>query len=425
MKKIISLVLISAILLVGCSNSIDQSTVTVTSENTTKATTVSSVSEPSQASSSISIETSEIDSQYSDFDPNNFSDPRSMSYIEDNLYLNLVDDLAVEGEYIVEEVRASYVSKEYIEELKSNSRPNVYFGYTLQEIDKDLQGERYVFTLGKNGETVLKTYDAYNGEYEKILTNVAIGVGVIVICVVVAVVTDGTAVPAECATIHAIFTAAAEGATVSGITGGIISGGLSAAIEAYRTGDTDKAIKSGLVDGSKGFASGCIIGAVTSGAVEGIQIFNIARAYPNSYIPAVELLKMQRESKYPIELLAQIQTSEEYEVYKNAGLFSQTVIERLALIRNIDLDYIDEAANGLTNLELMLQGKAPFDPATGLRYELHHIGQHMDSPLAILTREEHDSFKHLLEVSEIDRSYFGSVERPEFWKAVAVILSGG
>ena len=420
MKRLLSVILASALLMVGCSNSINDTT------STSKKTNSSSTSASSESiveMDAVSEEDSQADESYTDFDPNNFSDPRVMNYLEDNLYINLVDDFAKEGNYFIEEVRASYISKEYVEELKSNSKPNVYFGYTLEEIDKDFQGTRYVFTLGKNGETVLKTYDLYNGEYEKILTNVAIGVGVIVICVVVAVVTDGAAVPAECATIHAIFTAAAEGATVSGITGGIISGGLSAAIEGYRTGNKDKAIKSGLVDGSKGFASGCIIGAITSGAAEGLQIFKIARAYPNSYIPATELLKMQRESKYPIELLAQIQTKAEYETFVNSGLFSQTVVNRLALIRKIDLNYVDKAANGLSNLELMKLGKAPFDPATGLRYELHHIGQHMDSPLAILTQKEHDSFKHLLKKSEIDRDIFNKVEKPEFWQAVAEILS--
>lgn len=422
MKRLFSLVLASAMLLTGCTRSVNQSSISSSSEATSITNTPSNI-ETSQASVTATTDASQETAQDTKFDPNNFSDPRTMNYIEDNLYVNLVDDFSKEGKYIVEGVHASYISKEYLEELKSNSQPNVYFGYTLQEIDKELQGTRYVFTLGKNGETVLKTYDTYNGEYEKILTNVAIGVGVIVICVVVAVVTDGAAVPAECKTIHAIFVAAAEGATLNGITGGIISGGLSAAIEAYKTGDKDKAVKSGLVNGSKGFSFGCIIGAVTSGASEAIQIYKIAKAFPNSFIPAVDLLKMQRESKYPIELLAQIQTKEEYEVFRNAGLISKTVIDRLALVRNIDLNYVDKAANGLSNLELMKLGKAPFDPATGLRYELHHIGQHADSPFAILTQKEHDSFKHLLKNSEINRSYFNSVEKPDFWKELAVILS--
>ena len=39
----------------------------------------------------------------------------------------------------------------------------------------------------------------------------------------------------------------------------------------------------------------------------------------------------------------------------------------------------------------MKQGYAAIDPTTGLAYELHHIGQSVDSPLAILTKEEHIS----------------------------------
>ena len=71
----------------------------------------------------------------------------------------------------------------------------------------------------------------------------------------------------------------------------------------------------------------------------------------------------------------------------------------------------------------MLEGKAPFDPATGLRYELHHIGQHMDSPLAVLTQKEHDSFVHLIKESEIDHAVFKR-QKSAFWKAMAGILGG-
>ena len=45
----------------------------------------------------------------------------------------------------------------------------------------------------------------------------------------------------------------------------------------------------------------------------------------------------------------------------------------------------------------MANGKAPFDPLTGRRYDLHHINQEKNSVLAILSKAEHsgnDSILH-------------------------------
>ena len=75
-----------------------------------------------------------------------------------------------------------------------------------------------------------------------------------------------------------------------------------------------------------------------------------------------------------------------YNEAKKAGINSRIINGKTALVRKIDLDFIDEM--GRTNLVRMQQGLAPLD-STGIPYELHHIGQDVDSTLAILTREEH------------------------------------
>ncbi|MBQ4323591.1 MAG: HNH/ENDO VII family nuclease [Clostridia bacterium] len=92
------------------------------------------------------------------------------------------------------------------------------------------------------------------------------------------------------------------------------------------------------------------------------------------------------ETKYPVDVIKNFQTIEQYEICKKAGLTPQTINGKVALIRDIDLDYIDE--NGLTNLQRMNKGISPLD-STGTPYEIHHIGQKTDSTLAILTRTEH------------------------------------
>lgn len=58
-----------------------------------------------------------------------------------------------------------------------------------------------------------------------------------------------------------------------------------------------------------------------------------------------------------------------------------------------------------------MDGLAPLTPQ-GRSYELHHIGQHQDSPLAELTKEEHrgkgnDGVLHIkVKESEIGREAF-------------------
>ena len=119
---------------------------------------------------------------------------------------------------------------------------------------------------------------------------------------------------------------------------------------------------------------------------------------------------------------------EQYEVCQKAGLVPQMVDGKMALIRQIDLDFVDEMAH--TNLTRMQNGLAALDPTTGEAYQLHHIGQKMDSTLAILTRAEHmqngnNEIWHLLgEATQIDRRVFER-QREAFWKYMADLLTQG
>lgn len=73
----------------------------------------------------------------------------------------------------------------------------------------------------------------------------------------------------------------------------------------------------------------------------------------------------------------------------------------------------------------MQDGYAPLDP-TGTKYQLHHIGQNNDSPLAVLTQAEHtgngnDPIWHTLtEGFENPSSQPGWAKiRENFWKDYA------
>lgn len=55
------------------------------------------------------------------------NDPSLLSYMEDALYDGLLTALDG-GDYAVEDVRAVYISQEYLDELAYNSQANLFFG---------------------------------------------------------------------------------------------------------------------------------------------------------------------------------------------------------------------------------------------------------------------------------------------------------
>ena len=87
---------------------------------------------------------------------------------------------------------------------------------------------------------------------------------------------------------------------------------------------------------------------------------------------------------------------------------------------------MDGEVRYLTNLERMERGFAPIDES-GKPFNLHHIGQKMDSPLAELPDQVHkDNYSKLHAnkgPSNIDRVAFAK-EKQEYWKARAEQIKG-
>lgn len=133
-----------------------------------------------------------------------------------------------------------------------------------------------------------------------------------------------------------------------------------------------------------------------------------------------------QERGYSDKVIEAIGSKQEADIYCDANLGCEVVNGKDALVRSdIDLDIRDDF--GKTNLERMESGKAPID-SNGRPYELHHIGQTSDAPLAELTKAEHMSNGNDIVLhdkqkeSEIDRSEFGK-ERAEHWKARAEAIN--
>jgi hypothetical protein len=99
---------------------------------------------------------------------NDLSDKELLRYIQDNIYHELINEFD-NDEYYIENINAIYVSKEYLEEVAFNSQSNIFFGYTLDELDAQFQGTRYVFTLGDDGTTDVEAFEAYEDIYERVI----------------------------------------------------------------------------------------------------------------------------------------------------------------------------------------------------------------------------------------------------------------
>ena len=351
------------------------------------------------------------------------SDPNLLRYTEDTIYESLVSALDSE-EYFVENVSAIYISQEYIDELAYKSQANIYFGYTLQELAEQFQGKKYVFTLGDDGSTIVTEFEDYDDTYDRALKNVAIGTGVILVCVTVSVVTGGLGAPA----VSMIFAASAKTGTIMALSGGAMGCISAGIVTGMQTGDMDEALKAAALAGSEGYKWGAISGAVSGGIGQTIAL----KGATMNGLTMNEAAAIQRESKYPLDVIKQFKSMEQYEICRDAGLKAVTVNGKTSLVRAIDLDYVDEL--GRTNLQRMKQGLAAIDPNSGVSYELHHIGQKTESTLAILTKAEHmqggnnaiwHEFGVASEVHSASTQSMWLTQKQTYWKQLAVLMEGG
>lgn len=342
-------------------------------------------------------------------------DENLQRYLRDTLYTALVEDLDSD-QYYVENVDTKYISKEYLKELAANSKENIYFGYTLSALEQQFQGTKYVFTVGDDGHTIVHAFEDYDDTYDRVVQNVAIGTGVILVCVTVSAVTGGVA-----PTVSMVFAVSAKTAAGAAVSGGAIGGSMAGISTAISTGDVSKAIDAAALGGSEGFKWGAIVGAVTGGAGE----FSALRGATRNGLTINEAATIQKDAKYPLEIIRRFKSMDEYNIYKEAGLEAKLVNGKSALVRPIDPTIRD--GNGLTNIERMKRGLAALD-VEGNPYELHHVAQEKDGILAILTKAEHrgeGSFSKLHDLmrgSDVDHGSEWTKEREGFWKSLAETL---
>lgn len=152
---------------------------------------------------------------------------------------------------------------------------------------------------------------------------------------------------------------------------------------------------------------------VVSGAVVGLLFFAVGEIVNeiksvSSYegdLSIAERYKIKLETGWDNRIINCIKNTEQYEVYKGAGLHQEIINNRLCLCKEIDWDYVDPKT-GMTNRERVEHvdlntGRpaplSPIDSKTGEKIELHHIGQKVDAPFAELAENsEHGDGKDLI-----------------------------
>lgn len=409
MERIIALFLSIAMLLTGCGQA--QSKSTTTNESNTGMESTAPTTEP--------IVLENIEPQY-----NSLDDLQLLAHIEDLVYRDTVSSLNSE-EYFVENVSAVYISKEYLDEVAFNSRSNIYFGYTLGELDEIFQGKKYIFTLSENGTTTVKQLQEIEDvSTETMFKNVAIGTGVILVCVTVSVVSAGAGAPA----VSMIFAASATTAKTFAISSTVFGGISAGFVRGIQTGDFNEAMEAAALGATEGFKWGAISGAAIGGGREAFLL----KSATKSGLTMNEAAIIQADSNIPIDTISQMHSLDEYKIYKTAGLKPVMVNGKTALIQNIDLNYVSQFPDGtnVTNLVRMQKGYPPINPITGKAYQLHHIGQKADGTLAVLTESQHQGNSAILNIfgkeSEIIRSAFATT-RKEFWEYLgkSVFANGG
>lgn len=113
-----------------------------------------------------------------------------MNDLEMSIYNSLSNKINSEN-YVIEKVEMLNMTKEYYEAVMYNSKENVFFGYSLSELDDQFEGSRYIFTLGDNGQTVVEEFvPNKDTSYSQTLLSIAGGTGIILIRVTVSVITD-------------------------------------------------------------------------------------------------------------------------------------------------------------------------------------------------------------------------------------------
>lgn len=139
--------------------------------------------------------------------------------------------------------------------------------------------------------------------------------------------------------------------------------------------------------------------------------------------------EIKKQTGWSDEVIDNMRSPKEAGIYMEADLTEVEINEKKCLIRE-DINWEQKDEKGRTNSERIQRGLSPLD-REGNAIELHHIGQHVDSPLAELTHEEHrcNGNDAILHDKSVESEVHGegnnwSNERQDYWKNRSVYNEG-
>lgn len=357
-----------------------------------------------------------------EIDINNSNSAKVTAELQDLIYTSLIDKLN-NKDFYVENIKATYISKEYIEEMEYNSKSNIYFGYTLAELDECFNGKRYVFTLDDNGKTIVQEFEKYEDSFSPIIKNLAIGTGVILFSVTISAVSGALGGGA----ISLLFASMAHGATVRALQESI-AGSIVGFIDGIQTGDVGTALEKAVLVGSESFKWGAYFGTI-EGAFKGAAQLKALKGATLNGLTLNQAAKIQKETKWPNEIIKKLHSIDEYNVLKDSNLKLYDIDGTKVLSPDIDWDFVGDIKDGRTNAERLKDGLSPLGK-DGKAYEGHHIGQANDSPIAILTYDQHKNNYSILHKntgatnSEVDHTYAWSKQKHKIYEGLCNAQKG-
>ena len=290
LKCIIALLLVILMLSTGCTQQAAQNTTITKSTNDIPSSTLtaeSAIAPITEVSQDIPVFAEDVQPEFI-----NLNGPNLLQYVKDNIYSDLIARFDSE-DYIIEDISAIYISEEYLEEVSYNSKTDIYFGHTLEELDAQFQGTRYIFSFGENGETAVEEFSEYGDVYNKVIKNVAVGTGVILVCVTASVVSGGVGASSA---VSMIFASAAKTGTAYALSTGTISAVTAGVITGVQTGDFEEAKKAAALAGSESFKWGAITGIIVGRATKSVSIYHSASTLPTSRKSELTVLERTKDA---------------------------------------------------------------------------------------------------------------------------------
>lgn len=301
------------------------------------------------------------------------SDPTYLKSLEDSVYAQLNEQLATD-DVKVESVEAIYYSKEYLEEMLYNSKSNIYFGYTLEELNQQFKGQRYVFQLSESGETEVVPFEDYDDSFERIIKNIATGSGVILVCATISIATGGTA--------SVVFAAAATTGLKVGVSSALSTAVISGGLTAITTGDLKASVKKAALDSSEAFKWGAIVGSVSGGTGKWLEQLD-AKKQLTSAIKATSGIPTPKES-------------EQYALTYYSKMGYQNIVDQISYLNGKEVPY---ATPGSTRPDILAWIDGKLNAIETKNYDLVKSAN-LRAMITELRRQFTDRATHLPEGTE-------------------------